>query len=55
MGLKTMTNDPWRYRCPEGHSSWEQRANGKYYCPWCDDVFDELVDWKMRESDEYDA
>lgn len=46
--------DPWRYRCPNGHNSWQARQpNGlpgpdpeaAYYCEVCG-PFDELVDAK---------
>jgi len=30
-----MTSDPWRYRCPEGHTSIRDRVSGGYYCDTC--------------------
>ena len=49
--------DTWRYRCPEGHTSWERRvaydtdwkqeAQAEYYCEHCG-PFDELVDIKAQ-------
>lgn len=30
-----MTRDPWRDRCPEGHSSVTRRQAGGYYCQTC--------------------
>lgn len=52
--------DPWRYRCPNGHTSWSGRKNvngtgygggptatAKYYCEHCG-PFDELIDMKKQ-------
>lgn len=42
---------PWRYRCPNGHSSWVPLAEpGEYHCKTCEERFseDELLD--MREE-----
>ena len=47
-------SDPWRYRCPEGHTSWtpvssDRGRNGphvKYYCRTCKDHYVELIDAK---------
>lgn len=47
--------DPWRLRCPNGHTSWQRAADG-YICETgrqIDDScsrFDALVDWKTREK-----
>jgi len=53
--------DPWRYRCPNGHTGWVSRSGqdapvrapkGEYYCLTChqyghgDPSFDELIDMK---------
>jgi hypothetical protein len=49
----------WRYRCPEGHTSWQHRqgwkkeAKSEYYCDACrmngdDPHFDELQDMKEQ-------
>jgi len=46
--------DPWRYRCPEGHTSWTPvssdqhrgRQTVKYYCRTCKDHYSELIDAK---------
>jgi len=35
--------EPWRWRCPAGHASWETAADG-YRCQQCEEVFAELVD-----------
>jgi len=40
---------PWRYRCPEGHSTWKPRANG-YYCERCECVYAKLTDWKTKQE-----
>lgn len=45
--------DPWRYRCPRGHSDWRTRSDGTYYCKGCarsgaDPKFDDLVDMKRE-------
>jgi len=43
--------DPWRYRCPNGHASWEGFANSEdFHCKACGVRFskDELLD--MREE-----
>jgi len=50
-------DDPWRYRCPNGHTSWkavnswQKQSQSKYYCRSCqqygnDPHFDELQDMK---------
>ena len=48
--------DPWRYRCPNKHTSWQSRntnssngqeAQAEYYCEHCG-PFDELVDMKAE-------
>lgn len=38
-------SDPWRRRCPEGHTSWRTRGD-RYYCYSCEAHFDQLVDAK---------
>ena len=38
--------EPWRYRCPRGHTSWSGPEGGRYYCRSCGEGFDELVDAK---------
>jgi hypothetical protein len=46
-----LSADPWRYRCPNGHASWEGFATSDdYHCKTCGVRFskDELVD--MREE-----
>jgi len=54
-------NDPWRYRCPNGHTSWQARqsdlveSGGAYYCIACkqngiDPHFDELADAKTGKT-----
>ena len=43
------TDDPWRYRCPSGHSSLEHYpTTDSYYCQICQTHFpaDELRDAK---------
>ena len=53
-GRRLTMTDPWRYRCPEGHTSWtpvssDRGRNGphvKYYCRTCKDHYDELIDAK---------
>lgn len=48
-----VSKQPWRYRCPEGHSNWQPTQDG-YYCESCDEyggdsvLFDELVDMKRE-------
>lgn len=38
-------HEPWRRRCPEGHTSW--RCHGPdYYCTQCERYFETLVDAK---------
>lgn len=50
--------DPWRYRCPRGHSSWHHRqsefveSESEYYCEACgryhdDPHFNQLQDMKV--------
>lgn len=41
--------DPWRYRCPEGHTTWA-RFETHYYCQHCEERFDRLTDWKTKEK-----
>lgn len=37
-----MTRDPWRYRCPAGHSSWVPLSEpGVYWCKKCKKRFTE--------------
>lgn len=43
--------NPWRYRCPKGHTNYRANNDGSYYCKRCnargfDARFDELVDMK---------
>jgi tRNA(Ile2) C34 agmatinyltransferase TiaS len=38
-----MTAEPWRWRCPAGHTSWESARDG-YRCRMCEERFSELVD-----------
>jgi len=40
-------SDPWRYRCPNGHTNWTSR-NDQYRCKTCKIDFDELVDMKRE-------
>ena len=43
--------DPWRYRCPNGHSSWVSLATSdEYKCKFCGIRFpaDELLDLKAE-------
>lgn len=53
MSSSKKQND-WRYRCPEGHCTWNPRADGTYYCRQCNEKdgrtghFDELRD--MQEE-----
>lgn len=35
--------EPWRWRCPNGHTRWRPRGDG-YRCKSCGEVFTELVD-----------
>jgi tRNA(Ile2) C34 agmatinyltransferase TiaS len=35
--------EPWRWRCPEGHTSWEVSGEG-YRCRRCRERFPQLVD-----------
>jgi hypothetical protein len=44
-------DEPWRYRCPEGHASWHSPEYGRYYCRSCSEGFDELVDAKELGDD----
>jgi len=44
-------NDPWRRRCPNGHTSWAYRATiGQYVCDYCGE-FDAPIDWKTKEPE----
>jgi len=50
--------EPWRYRCPEGHTNWQSRQSGihhseaPFYCMSCKDGdglsphFEKLTDAK---------
>ena len=38
--------EPWRYRCPRGHSNWRGGTGDRYYCQSCGEAFGELVDAK---------
>ncbi|UBF23505.1 winged helix-turn-helix protein [Halorubrum tailed virus 28] len=50
-----MTTDPWRYRCPEGHTSITTRTEG-YYCQTCGAYYDgEPVDAKADNAPETDG
>lgn len=53
------TDEPWRYRCPDGHTCWHRRVDksfnrssrAPYYCETCrkygsEPHFEELVDVK---------
>jgi len=42
---------PWRYRCPNGHSSWRHRG-GRLHCKMCNERFDQedLVDVTSEET-----
>lgn len=43
-------SDPWRYRCPEGHTSLESRTrSGTYRCRPCDEIYDQLLDAKTGD------
>jgi len=42
--------EPWRYRCPRGHTSWAGPEGGRYYCQSCEAGFDELVDAKTTAT-----
>jgi len=45
-------SDPWRYRCPEGHTSIVRRAHGGYRCQSCDAEYDaDPVDAKSGRGD----
>jgi hypothetical protein len=37
--------EPWRWRCPNGHVSWESAAAG-YRCRSCGETFEALSDAK---------
>lgn len=45
-------NDPWRYRCPDGHTSWtpvrvdphDGDPSTEYYCRTCKEHYDHLLD-----------
>jgi tRNA(Ile2) C34 agmatinyltransferase TiaS len=37
-------SEPWRWRCPVGHTSWESAAGEGYRCRSCRETFDELHD-----------
>jgi len=52
-----MTPDPWRYRCPEGHCSTENRpGRGGYYCKMCDEMYyGDPVDWKHHDTAEIES
>lgn len=41
----------WRRRCPEGHASWRNRADGGIYCPQCDEHYDTTVDYGQHAED----
>jgi len=43
--------DPWRYRCPEGHSNWNYDGAGgrSHFCQTCGEAFDRLLDMKTNE------
>jgi predicted RNA-binding Zn-ribbon protein involved in translation (DUF1610 family) len=53
------SNDPWRYRCPNGHT-WivanvQTNAGGptaetRYRCRSCGWQGDELIDWKTGDA-----
>lgn len=56
-----MSRDPWRYRCPRGHTGWQRRTSESkpsktdYYCNTCqsngeDPHFEELLDMKYAEA-----
>ena len=44
-------SEPWRMRCPNGHSSWTSEGTN-YWCEVCGDTFDQLHDWKEEGHDE---
>jgi DNA-directed RNA polymerase subunit RPC12/RpoP len=49
--------DPWRYRCPHGHSSWVSLATSdEYKCKSCGSRFrgDELLDLKEENTNTAD-
>jgi len=37
-------SDPWRWRCPNGHTAWENTAAVGYRCTTCGESFSELED-----------
>lgn len=43
-----IARDPWRRRCPNGHTSWALFKSGeyRYTCRTCGWGGDTLVDWK---------
>lgn len=48
--MATATAEPWRRRCPFGHSDWERNSTpsgqDRYYCKSCEVHFSQLVDAK---------
>ena len=42
-------SDPWRKRCPNGHTSWNYwPTEDRYHCHYCGD-FEKPIDWKTKE------
>lgn len=41
-------SNPWRYACPEGHRSIQNRANGRYWCQMCEELVNK-VDMKTGQ------
>lgn len=49
-------NDPWRYRCPEGHASIRNRVGGGYWCKYCQKKYEgEPIDMKQADVAEETA
>jgi hypothetical protein len=50
-GTATLSGDPWRYSCPEGHVNYRPCAGpeGIYYCKTCGEHFGTLYDRKTGE------
>ena len=38
--------DPWRLRCPNGHTSWTPKGD-HYWCEGCGQLVDDLIDTKQ--------
>ncbi len=55
----TQHGDPWRWRCPNGHTHWRAVQSGGYVCRSCqahpdydEHHFDELVDARELSKDD---